>query len=172
MMPCVKRRLVNALAAGSLVLVIALAVLCVRSFWRSEMLTKVRPEAGPEEMYHCAYVLSSRGHWQVGHFGNMHSWNVGPVGWSLRTYRADLPSDAQEFEYVNEPPPQYHQLVKFPHWAPIVVLACVPGAWFASWRRQRRRADSGQCMSCGYDLHATPDRCPECGTAATVKAVR
>jgi predicted Zn-ribbon and HTH transcriptional regulator len=51
---------------------------------------------------------------------------------------------------------------------PTAILAVLPAwRWISSIHtaiRKRRRLLVGQCISCGYDLRATPDRCPECGS--------
>jgi len=50
-------------------------------------------------------------------------------------------------------------------WLPFVLTAVCPTLWPILRRaRKRKLARSGFCVRCGYDLRATPEKCPECGT--------
>jgi hypothetical protein len=52
-----------------------------------------------------------------------------------------------------------------PHWFLVVITGASPILWLSAARNRRRRLRelAGLCRMCGYDLRATPERCPECG---------
>ncbi len=59
--------------------------------------------------------------------------------------------------------------VVVPYWFVVAVLAVAGGGPIVRYRRgrARRRRAAGLCARCGYDLRASPERCPEWGAAAT-----
>lgn len=55
-----------------------------------------------------------------------------------------------------------YRTVSMPGYYAVVVLLALPTASVIVRLRRSRRKE-GTCPVCGYDLRATPDRCPECG---------
>jgi hypothetical protein len=54
--------------------------------------------------------------------------------------------------------------VILPWWLMLLATAPLPLLWAIGWRRRRRGERRGLCAVCGYDLRASPERCPECGS--------
>jgi hypothetical protein len=52
----------------------------------------------------------------------------------------------------------------FPYWLAMLTAAIIPAAFVVARRVRNNRRATGTCLSCGYDLRATPKQCPECGT--------
>ena len=70
----------------------------------------------------------------------------------------------------------YFQLLG-PTFTPVMVFAAViiffaaaicDSADHRRGKRRRRAIESGRCPRCGYDVRATPMRCPECGEERTL----
>src|SRR5688572_23395667 len=165
-----RRRLLNGLTALSLLLFVAAAALWVRSYFATEAVGFGRVLDGA-----AGRTLSISG-----------------AGWArgrlVLVLVQDLPSElspeyARPF-YLRQPPQElrrdrpspslWNRLgfflldrpehgVILPLWALAIVAAVLPIHRAAAFARARKRRRIGVCPSCGYDLRATPDRCPECG---------
>jgi hypothetical protein len=68
------------------------------------------------------------------------------------------------------PPPRFawfYQSYYFFYWLPFLLTTLIPAIWLFQFSRRRSKLNPGRCHVCQYDLRASAERCPECGTAVS-----
>jgi hypothetical protein len=190
-----KRRLFNLAAAVSLVICAATVVLWIRGSWQCDSINWASENYGGAVASANSVMVVMFGP----NYSGPDAMPIGESGLRGLQYRhspARTPA-GQDQVSCQIPIAKYHRLgwlgfaydpnqlvtvtfprkiayysshrVYFPHWALTAVAGTLPVIWVWQRWRQRSRAKVGHCPTCGYDLRATPERCPECGTAVAPK---
>src|SRR4051812_19229388 len=174
-----RRWLFNLATAVSLALCVAVGVLWVRSY-RIGTLVGYLAQRGTDGMYHDRYLAQAEGGihivvfrqdvptapvygagLQIVHFA------VGPS--SPRSSQSSSPTRAQwsfagfSYDQRRNLPAREWSDWTIPHWFLVILTTAIPGVWLYRFIKARRVKRLGLCPTCGYDLRATPQRCPECG---------
>ena len=165
-----KRRLFNLAAAVSLVLCAALATTWTAAQWRGVSIGSMDEGSVLRSEY-----LNKR--YYVGFDRRLIviQWYENDVYKLLNTRYLD--PGPKDFYFIRAPdsiapngrPWARHGTLTFPYWFALLITAALPAWWCIRHRARQRRARriaAGLCPTCGYDLRATPERCPECGTEA------
>ena len=195
-----KRRLLNLLTVLSLLLCVAVCVLWVRSYWavdacrfvtydRSDSRrTVLSAEMRPGVVRGVIRLTWERSSGMTVTEAAAEKADLTP-GWGYTRY----PPDPLDFDFV--PPDPFNKLgfchVRWsgpapgfssaamslyeftaPWWSIALPAAALPAAWCWHRWRSRARMRAGHCPGCGYDLRATPGRCPECGAAPVASTVQ
>jgi len=185
------RRFLGPIALVCAVAWVLLAVVCVKSYFQPDSLSwswlaEHHVYSSHGAIYHLSQVNRRwRGSGNQGTYYTPTYFQMTPTGWSAES--APLPKWPS---WSHEDPPFYFEppLVRpiagisygcfmdlgppmtsyirtqssIPYWLPLAVTGVFPVLWFLR-RRRRWRDRPGFCRACGYDLRATPERCPECG---------
>jgi hypothetical protein len=174
--PSIRRWLFTALSALSIMLFAITALLWVRSYWVNDSFSRYRTggECYTVESCHGAVYVS----WTQDAVPLIHdSWTSTSEpsfepwegGWGVTESRV-LPLKVFTFDpsaIVRTSAPVTCVIVS--HWFLFLCFIVTPVSWLRSRLRMRRRKVLGLCPSCGYDVRATPERCPECGSVPTVR---
>jgi hypothetical protein len=180
MPPAVPRRLATLAAGASLLLCVATVALWVRSYRRVDAF-RVATARGER------IVGSVRGELQfilcpgIEFSGTFSYDSYSAPGFRsavefLRTDRHYSSGGRLGFGYfvpkAGAPKNWGYSGVWFPHWSLALLFAILPALHLRAAIRSRRRDRVALCLTCGYDLRATPARCPECGAVPAAPPAR
>lgn len=74
--------------------------------------------------------------------------------------------------HLDYKPPEIYRgySITIPWWSVAIALLAAPAVRLVRFIMRGRRTSHGLCAVCGYDLRASPHRCPECGTVRALPA--
>ena len=152
----VRRVLINGLAALSAVLFVAVSVMWMRSYYRWDSgLCRFGP--------FMVVAGSALGSGEVGV-----AIRLTGQRWSFdgERYASDvvykMPASSRKINLSVKTDGGFEARIYLavPYWFLLILFSITP---LIRWRMGRRVVAAGVCRQCGYDLRATPERCPECG---------
>jgi hypothetical protein len=171
-----RRWLFNGLAALSLLSCVTVAALWVRSYFFGDVAsfaTTLYPVGASEWFVRSNFgvLLFAR------NLGRDSQWTSRPpslqTGDPNRVFCGPLDFNFVQFglrRYTSSNHAHTFTGATVPYWFPAALTSLLPMIWL--WSRWRSpRDDSTLCQTCGYDLRATLDRCPECGTIPPIKKI-
>ena len=171
-----RRKLSNITAVASLVMCFATAGLWVRSCFVSDRIGRVHRTPGINEDHH-AYLQADHGVLTL-IWGGDPPENFSGIMWTYggfdptpgaRGCGGDAPEAMRIIGIGWEntrtlATGEFHSTFCISMMT-IMAVAALPAAAVIALRRVRRPRGEDVCLACGYDLRATPERCPECGLA-------